>query len=171
MKHSLKMKNYLILSLLMLFALACNKEDDGQQSLENEVTSLNIVEAASGNQQLSILVQALAKADENDNSDLIGTLRGDGPFTVFAPTNSAFTALLGNLDGFDSLDDFDTEEERALLGKILQYHVVAGAAVPSTDLSDGQEIGTVQGENVSVSLEDGVFIQDKTTEDLRGNHS
>ena len=164
MKHFLKMKNYLTLGLLLLFAAACNDEDDGTRSLENEVTSLNIVEAASGNEQLSTLVQALAKADENDNSDLIGTLRGDGPFTVFAPTNSAFAELLGNLDGFESIDDFDTEEERTLLAKILQYHVVAGAAVPSIDLSEGQQIGTVQGENVSVSLEDGVFLLDKTAE-------
>ncbi|MEO0570099.1 MAG: fasciclin domain-containing protein, partial [Bacteroidota bacterium] len=158
------MKNYLALCLLMLFAVACNNDDDGSRSLENGITSLNIVETASGNEQLSSLVQALAKADENEDSDLIGTLRGDGPFTVFAPTNSAFSELLGNLDGFESLDDFDTNEERALLAKILQYHVVVGASVPSTDLSDGQEIGTVQGENVGVSLQGGVFIQDKTAE-------
>ena len=81
-----------------------------------------------------------------------------------SPTNSAFAELLGNLDGFESIDDFDTEEERTLLAKILQYHVVAGAAVPSIDLSEGQQIGTVQGENVSVSLEDGVFLLDKTAE-------
>ncbi|MEM1259692.1 MAG: fasciclin domain-containing protein, partial [Bacteroidota bacterium] len=164
MKHFLKMKNYLALCVVMLFAASCDDEDDGLSLVQNEIASLNIVEAASGNDELSTLVQALTKADENEDSDLIGTLIGDGPFTVFAPTNTAFTDLLGNLEGFESLDDFDTEEERTLLAKILQYHVVAGAAVPSSDLSDGQEIGTVQGENVSVSLENGVFIQDKSDE-------
>ena len=108
------------------------------------------------------MVAALIKADENDDSDLVGTLSGDGPFTVFAPTNDAFTELLQNLDGFDSLDDFDSEEERALLATILQYHVVAGIAAASTDLSDGQMITTVQGEDVEVNLDEGVFISDAT---------
>ena len=164
MKHLLKMKNYLMLCAMALFVLACDDEDDGSRALENGIASSNIVETASANEALSSLVQALAKADENEGSDLIGTLRGDGPFTVFAPTNTAFTELLSNLDGFDKLEDFDTEEEKALLAKILQYHVVASAAVPSTDLEEGQEISTVQGESVTVSLEGGVFIGDATSE-------
>lgn len=159
MKHFLQLKNFLLLIAMTLFVLSCNKDDD-QNVLENQTTSTNIVETAQGTDDLSSLVAALIKADENENSDLVGTLSGEGPFTVFAPTNEAFTELLSGLDGFDSLSDFDTEEEKALLADILKYHVVVGAAVASDDLSDGQEITTVQSEKVTVSLDGGVFIND-----------
>ncbi|MDT0622539.1 fasciclin domain-containing protein [Croceitalea vernalis] len=159
MKHFLQLKNFLLLIAMTLFVLSCNKDDD-QNVLENQTSSTNIVETAQGTDDLSSLVAALIKADENENSDLVGTLSGEGPFTVFAPTNEAFTELLSGLDGFDSLSDFDTEEEKALLADILKYHVVVGAAVASDDLSDGQEITTVQSEKVTVSLDGGVFIND-----------
>ena len=164
MKKILTLKNFMFLLLLSVFVLSCDKEeDDGMnQAMESQ---LNIVETAQGEDSLNSLVAALAKADENENSDLIGTLSGNGPFTVFAPTNEAFSALLQGLEGFDSLEDFDTEEEKNLLAKILQYHVVAGIAAASTDLSEGQTIATVQGESISISLEGGVFIGDATEDD------
>jgi uncharacterized surface protein with fasciclin (FAS1) repeats len=164
MKKILTLNNFMFLLLLSVFVLSCDKEeDDGMnQAMESQ---LNIVETAQGEDSLNSLVAALAKADENENSDLIGTLSGNGPFTVFAPTNEAFSALLQGLEGFDSLEDFDTEEEKNLLAKILQYHVVAGIAAASTDLSEGQTIATVQGESISISLEGGVFIGDATEDD------
>ena len=127
-----------------------------------EEPELNIVETAQGNENLSSLVAALIQAD----AGLVEVLSGAGPFTVFAPTNAAFAALLDALgDDFNSLEDFDTEEEKALLAKVLSYHVVAGAAALSTDLTNGQMIATVQGEDVTISLEGGVFIQDATETD------
>ena len=146
---------------LPFFLLACDKEDDGPQEAAKD-DGLNIVEIAQQTEDLSNLVAALAKADEDEDSDLIGTLSGEGPFTVFAPTDEAFGALLGELEGFDTLEDFDTEAERDLLRTILTYHVVAGAAAESTDLSDGQELATVQGESLRVNLESGVVIEDAT---------
>ncbi len=169
MKHLIPLKRYFLFILFAFLAVSCEEEEDTAAVIaggdETTVSESNIVETAQATADLSSLVAALAKADENEDSDLIGTLSGDGPFTVFAPTNSAFAELLGNLDGFDSLEDFDTPEERALLATILQYHVVAGAAVKSTDLEDDQEITTVQGEDVEVDLEDGVFIEDATDDD------
>lgn len=151
---------------LALFSLySCETEDDQVALFTEDEISKNIVQTAQETDVLSSLVAALTKADENEDSDLIGTLSGNGPFTVFAPTNEAFTALLGSLDGFDSLEDFDTDEERALLATILQYHVVAGVAAASGDLSQGQMIATVQGEDVTVSLDGGVFIGDATDMD------
>ena len=84
---------------------------------------------------------------------LAGTLSGDGPFTVFAPTDAAFAALpAGTLDAV--LADID------LLTAILTYHVV-GAAALSTDLSNGQVIETLNGESVTVTIDaNGVFIND-----------
>ena len=101
---------------------------------------------------LSILVDALIAA----NAGLVETLSGEGPFTVFAPTNDAFVALLGILgDDYNSLADFDTQEEIELLVKILTYHVVAGVEAFSTDLSDGQHIPTVNGANLGIALSGG----------------
>ncbi|GMN09431.1 hypothetical protein MTsPCn9_01130 [Croceitalea sp. MTPC9] len=162
MKKILTLKNLMLLLFMSVFVLSCDKDEEGMQEMENQN---NIVETAQGEESLGSLVAALAKADENEDSDLVGTLSGNGPFTVFAPTNEAFTALLQNLEGFDSLEDFDTEEEKSLLATILKYHVVAGTAAASTDLSEGQTITTVQGENVSISLEGGVFIGDATDTD------
>ena len=122
----------------------------------------NIVELAMDTDFLSLLVGALVQAD----AGLVDLLQTDGPFTVFAPTDTAFAALLDALgDDYNSLADFDTPEEKALLAQILKYHVVAGTAAYSTDLSNGQMIETAQGESVTVNLTAGVFIQDKTDVD------
>ena len=86
---------------------------------------------------------------------LVEALSAEGPFTVFAPTDAAITALVEALE-------ITAEDLLALpdLGEILQYHVVAGAAM-SGDLTDGQEIETLLGENVTVTINaDGVFIND-----------
>ena len=88
-------------------------------------------------------------------ADLVDALSAEGPFTVFAPTDSAITVLVEALE-------ITAEDLLALpnLGDILQYHVVAGAAM-SGDLTDGQEIETLLGSNVTVTINaEGVFIND-----------
>jgi uncharacterized surface protein with fasciclin (FAS1) repeats len=84
---------------------------------------------------------------------LVETLSGEGPFTVFAPTDAAFAALpAGTLDAV--LADID------LLTAILTYHVVGGTAL-STDLADGQVVTTLNGADVTVTITaDGVFVND-----------
>ena len=86
---------------------------------------------------------------------LDGALSAEGPYTVFAPTDAAIGALVTAL-GITAEDLLALPE----LGDILQYHVVAGLAM-STDLSDGQTISTLQGSDVTVTINaDGVFIND-----------
>lgn len=85
-----------------------------------------IVDIAAANPAFSILVEAVVKAD------LAGTLSGDGPFTVFAPTNDAFEALFSTL-GVNGIADLSAET----LAPILLYHVVGGN-VTSADLEEGQ---------------------------------
>ncbi|MEO1546685.1 MAG: fasciclin domain-containing protein [Bacteroidota bacterium] len=160
MKKMLQLKHYLLVAVLLLFAWSCENEDD-VEAARAQMES-NIVETAQDTDALTSLVAALLKADENDGTDLVSTLSGDGPFTVFAPTNDAFAELLGGLEGFDSLEDFDTEEEKDLLATILRYHVVIGTAAASESLSDGQMIGTAQGEDVTIDLTDGIFVKDAT---------
>ena len=122
----------------------------------------DIVATAQATADLSSLVAALSTADELDNTDLIGILSGPGPFTVFAPSNAAFGQLFNSLDGYDSLDDFDTDAEKELLASILTYHVVAGVAAQSGDLTDGANVTTVQGETLTTSLSGGVSVVDAT---------
>ena len=89
------------------------------------------METAQSVPDLSTLVAALIQAD----AGLVETLSSEGPFTVFAPTNAAFTAFLNDLgSNYNSLSDFDTDEEKALLAKLLTFHVVSGAAVASTEM-------------------------------------
>ncbi|MEG3657381.1 fasciclin domain-containing protein [Arenibacter palladensis] len=153
-----------LISSLLLF-VSCSNDDDND--IIDEPTLKTIVETAQDTDILSSLVAALAKADENADSDLIGALSGNGPFTVFAPTNGAFTALLASLDDFDSLSDFDTPEKREILAAILKYHVVVGAAATSSSLTNGQEFTTLQGEKITVRIDGDVYIQDPTDTDAK----
>ena len=103
-------------------------------------------------ESLSVLKDAVIKAN------LAETLASEGPFTVFAPSNDAFVALLDALgDDYNSLDDFDTEAEIALLTNILLYHVIP-ANVLSTDLVAGT-VGTALTDNsIEVIDDNGTFV-------------
>ncbi len=162
-----KFLNRFMLLLMATFVLACSDDDDNgvDHNDDPDMIELNIVETAQATESVSILVSALAKADESSSNDLISTLSDETTdFTVLAPTNDAFTDLLERLDGFDSLDDFNDEQLQDLLATILTYHVVAGASVTSGDLSEGQVITTVQGEDLMVSLTGGVYFTDAAGE-------
>jgi uncharacterized surface protein with fasciclin (FAS1) repeats len=103
----------------------------------------DIVDVAIGSPDHTTLVAAVTAAG------LVETLKGAGPFTVFAPTNAAFSALkAGTVEGL-----LKPEKKAALTG-ILTYHVVAGA-VKAADLKDGQKVKTLQGEELKVSIKDG----------------
>ena len=109
----------------------------------------DIVDLAVGNDNLKTLVAAVKAGD------LVDVLKSDGPFTVFAPTDAAFTALP---DG--TLESLLKPENKDQLVAILKYHVVAGK-IMSTDLSNGQRAATVQGEKIKDSIGSaGVKIDD-----------
>ena len=85
---------------------------------------------------------------------LVDTLKGEGPFTVFAPTDDAFAALQAG-----TVEDLLKPENKDKLTAILTYHVVPGK-VMSTDLSDGMKATTVQGGEVTIMTEGGVKVDD-----------
>ena len=85
---------------------------------------------------------------------LVETLKGDGPFTVFAPTDEAFEALPEG-----TVNDLLQPENQEMLTSVLTYHVVPGK-VMSTDLSDGMTAATVQGGDVTIKTEGGVMVND-----------
>ena len=110
---------------------------------------MNIVETAVANGSFTTLVAAVTA------TELVGTLSGEGPFTVFAPVDAAFADLPAG-----TVESLILPENKAQLQGILTYHVVAGK-VMSTDLSDGMKAATVNGAEITVQLTDGkVFIND-----------
>ncbi|OYU83843.1 MAG: fasciclin [Flavobacterium sp. BFFFF2] len=78
-------------------------------------------------------------------ADLVTTLEGAGPFTVFAPTDAAFAAIQKDVDSLLK------PENKAKLADILTYHVVSGKHM-AADLKDGAELTTLQGEKLKVSV-------------------
>lgn len=165
MKNLFKL-SYLFMLMVALAFVSCESDDDGDAMQEmQEISEDNIVQVAQATTDLSLLVEALLKTDESDANDYVQTLSGNGPFTVFAPTNAAFAALLEDLDGYSSLEDFTDEADKEILATILEYHVIVGVAAFSTDLSNGQMITTLQGEDITVNLDGGVFIDDASDVD------
>jgi uncharacterized surface protein with fasciclin (FAS1) repeats len=94
--------------------------------------------AASNNPVLSTLVSAVSEAG------LVDTLNGEGPFTIFAPTNDAFAAIPA-----DQLEAILADEET--LTSILTYHVVAGESTDLADLVESGTVTTVQGETLEIA--------------------
>lgn len=110
---------------------------------------MNIVETAVGHGSFKTLVAAVTAAE------LVETLSGTGPFTVFAPLDDAFAALPAG-----TVESLVKPENKAKLQGILTYHVLAGKVL-STDLSDGMKATTVNGAEITIHLRDGkVFVND-----------
>jgi transforming growth factor-beta-induced protein len=157
-----------LLALLFAGALvlaACGDDSDSDSSTaesgdttetteaaEEAVAELDIVDTAAGIEDFTTLVAAV------DAADLVDTLKGEGPFTVFAPTNEAFETALADLGltAEELLADTET------LTSILTYHVVAGE-VPAADVVtlDGEEVETVNGASVTITVDgDAVMVND-----------
>jgi uncharacterized surface protein with fasciclin (FAS1) repeats len=147
----------LSVAALGLVAAGCGSDDDetaatgttATQTAPAEATE-DIVAVAQGTPDLSTLVTAVGAAD------LVETLQGEGPFTVFAPTNDAFASIQ------DTVDTLLKPENKDDLTSVLTYHVVPGE-INAADLKDGQELETVNGETLTVSVDgDTVKVGDAT---------
>ena len=107
-----------------------------------------VVENAAGTEAFSTLVAAVKAAD------LVKTLSGDGPFTVFAPTDEAFAKLPEG-----TLQELLKPENKKKLAAILTYHVVPGQ-VMAKDVVNLKEAKTAQGSKVAIEVKDGVVMID-----------
>jgi uncharacterized surface protein with fasciclin (FAS1) repeats len=144
-------------------ALACvaalGGDDDNEPSSQAATTTAaapaaagNIVDVAQGTQDLSTLVAAVQAGD------LAGTLGEPGPYTVFAPTNDAFAEIQSTVDTLLKPENKDD------LVDVLTYHVVPGT-YGAADLEDGQELETVQGQTLKVTIDgDTVKVGDATVQ-------
>lgn len=107
----------------------------------------DIVDIAASNDDFSTLVAAVSAAG------LVDTLKSDGPFTVFAPTNDAFAKLPAG-----TVDDLLKPENKDQLVKVLTYHVVPGAVTSDQLAGKRMNVATVQGQTVHVDGRNGVKV-------------
>lgn len=106
----------------------------------------DIIDTAVGAGNFTTLAAALTAAG------LVDTLKGEGPFTVFAPTDAAFAALPAG-----TVEDLLKPENKDKLVAVLTYHVVPGK-VMAADLSEGLMAATVQGQSVMITLDGGAKV-------------
>jgi uncharacterized surface protein with fasciclin (FAS1) repeats len=135
----------LLVALMMLLAsVACVAQNDMNATASN-ASEMNIVETAVAAGNFKTLVAAVQEAG------LAGTLGGPGPFTVFAPTDEAFSKVpQGVLDALMA--------NKTLLTAVLTYHVVPGE-IMSSDLENGMSVKTVEGSDLMIKVDDqGVWV-------------
>lgn len=164
-------KVFLLLALAAVTSLsfvACNNDSKGDDKKKEDTASMGKMESTQPAEEKGVMVGGANMVPSKDIVDnaansadhttlvaavkaagLIETLKGKGPFTVFAPTNEAFGKLPAG-----TVDNLVKPENKSTLTNILTYHVVAGA-FKSTDLKDGQKVKTVQGEELTVGYKDG----------------
>jgi uncharacterized surface protein with fasciclin (FAS1) repeats len=109
----------------------------------------DIVDIAASNGNFNTLVAAVTAAG------LVDTLKGDGPFTVFAPTDAAFAALPAG-----TVDSLLLPENKDMLTAILTYHVVPGAVTSDQLAGQRLSVATVNGAEVHIDGRDGVKVED-----------
>jgi len=117
-----------------------------------------VVTFATTNPNLTSLVAALTRDDLS--TDFVAALSGEGPFTVFAPTNAAFQSLLDSNDDWNTLNDIPV----ATLEAVLSYHVVSGTNARSEGLTDGMSVSTLGGESISLNVGDAITIEDNSAD-------
>ena len=133
-----------------LVLAACGSDDDTSETtvaeaMDDTMAAGDIVAVAAATEGFSTLVAAIEAAG------LVETLQGDGPFTVFAPTDEAFAALPAGL-----LEKLLLPENVEVLKAILTYHVVSGQVL-AADVTAG-DVATVEGSNITLATEGGVTV-------------
>ena len=150
-------KSIIILGLVGFALVSCKKNEttttdsattteavgQGQEAVQDDVSNPNIVQLAAKNPDLSTLVTAVKAAN------LTTSLSNAGPFTVFAPLNSAFDKLpAGTVEGLLKPEQADA------LSDVLGYHTYVGV-IKEENMTDGQSLGMVNGKNIKITIVDG----------------
>jgi len=150
MQSPIRSFHALAVALALGFAapLAYAAPGDGNPAMPAAQASADIVDTAVAAGQFKTLAAALTAAG------LVDTLKGDGPFTVFAPTDAAFAALPAG-----TVEDLLKPANKAKLVAVLTYHVVPGN-FPASRVTAMQEATTVNGDTVRISAADGTVMID-----------
>jgi len=145
------MKNLLlniIVSISLVLTVATGRLGGQRETIaQRKLQDQNIVQVAVGAApEFTTLVDIVTQLG------LVDALSGDGPFTVFAPTNSAFESLLSSLpeEGDASLENLIAT---GALEDIVKYHVVPGTAIESSFLLDGAVVETLSGDSITVNFD------------------
>ena len=136
---------------LALAACAGQSKDAETTAAAESSASKDIVDTAVAADDFNTLVAAVQAAD------LVGTLKSDGPFTVFAPTDEAFAKLPPG-----TVDDLLKPENKEQLVAVLTYHVVPGKVMSGDIAGKEMSVATVQGSDIDVDATSGVQINDAT---------
>lgn len=156
------MKNVFLVAVLSsaTFLTSCKGSGEKKETSDTPVVKTEEPATPPAPAPQDVVDVAIASADHSTlvaavkAAGLVETLKGAGPFTIFAPTNAAFSALpAGTVDGLLK------PEKKADLTAVLTYHVVAGT-MKAADLKDGQKLKTVQGGELTVAIKDGVVTID-----------
>ncbi|MGM0603828.1 MAG: fasciclin domain-containing protein [Bacillota bacterium] len=141
-------KLLLVLSFMLIFTSALIVQNTDSIYADGHM-SKDVLDTALEADDFNTLITAIIEAD------LVAALKGDGPFTVFAPTDEAFAALPDGV--LDSL--LENKED---LGNVLLYHVVSGKVMAADVLGmNGSEVKTLLGDNIKIKIEDNkVYIND-----------
>ncbi len=160
-RTALKVAAALFAGTLLFAACSSDSDDDASTTTEAPAETTTTVAADDAAADQDIVETAVAAGDFTtlatalDAAGLTETLQGEGPFTVFAPTDDAFAALPAG-----ALDDLLADPEA--LANVLTYHVVDGD-VMSTDLSDGMEVEALNGDTLTITIDgDTVKVNDAT---------
>jgi uncharacterized surface protein with fasciclin (FAS1) repeats len=153
------LKHLTFIALLFTFACGGSGESTTEET-EDSLTETSVVEEEVYEEPAGSDIVALAMETESLSTlvaavkaaGLVETLQGEGPFTVFAPTNEAFAALPEG-----TLENLLKPENKDQLVAILTYHVVPGE-VMSTDLTDGMTAATVNGAEVTINTANGAQV-------------
>lgn len=137
---------YAVLISTVLLVGLCMAGSNSMDAKTETATEMDIVDTAVAAGSFNTLVSAVEAAG------LVDTLKGEGPFTVFAPTDEAFAKIPE--DQIQALLANKTQ-----LTEVLTYHVVAGE-VMSSDLENGMLVETLQGGNLSINTTEGVMVND-----------
>jgi len=150
--NKFKLVTLAVLGFAATSLVSCNApKEGGEETTDTTVVApveveapKTVVDIAVGSPDHTTLVAAVTAAG------LVETLSGTGPFTIFAPTNAAFAALpAGTVEGLLK------PESKDKLTSILTYHVVAGNVL-SSQLTDGQKVKTLNGQELTVAIKGGI---------------
>ena len=165
----IKFLSFALVGFVTLAVVSCSapKEEVVEETVDSVAVAApveapkTVVDIAVGSADHTTLVTAVTSAG------LVETLSGTGPFTIFAPTNAAFAALPAG-----TVETLLKPESKDKLTSVLTYHVVAGN-VMAADLTDGQKVKTLNGQELTVAIKDGVVTINGakvTAADLAGSN-
>jgi len=155
MRKKMKKLKYLSLAVVLISSAFLASCGNATKEEAVEETTVEVVEEAPVEAPKTVVDIAVSSPDHTTlvaavtAAGLVETLSGAGPFTIFAPTNAAFAALPTG-----TVENLLKAENKEKLTSVLTYHVVAGNVL-AANLSDGQIVKTLNGQDLKVSIKDG----------------